>query len=203
MRERAEQYLGHEVKEAVITVPAYFNNNQREATKDAGEIAGLIVLSIVNEPTAAALAYGIDKDTTKKRNIFIFDLGGGTFDVSIVRIEGRKYDVLATYGDTHLGGEDFDQELVTYCIQRFKDQTDIDINTLGAKPKAKAIRRLRNECTKTKKILSAARQNDVICDALAEGEDCSVTITRAKFDQLCETHFNKIIPVVEKAINES
>ena len=119
IRERASQVLGEEVTEAVITVPAYFNNSQREATKDAGQLGGLRVLQMINEPTAAALEFGFKKDTTEMRNVFIFDLGGGTFDVSILQIEGKNYKVLATYGDTHLGGEDLDTELVMYCKKRF------------------------------------------------------------------------------------
>mmetsp|Transcript_23351 Transcript_23351/g.17777 ORF Transcript_23351/g.17777 Transcript_23351/m.17777 type:complete len:280 (+) Transcript_23351:74-913(+) len=150
MKEIAEAYLGREVKNAVITVPAYFNDSQRQATKDAGVIAGLNVLRIINEPTAAAIAYGLDKKGAEK-NVLIFDLGGGTFDVSLLTIEEGIFEVKATNGHTHLGGEDFDNRLVEYCIAEFKKKTGLDITK-----NQRAVRRLRTQCEKAKRILSAA-----------------------------------------------
>lgn len=141
MKEVAETYLGETVKNAVITVPAYFNDNQRQATKDAGSIAGLNVLRIINEPTAAAIAYGLDKKGDREQNILIFDLGGGTFDVSLLTIDGGVFEVKATAGDTHLGGEDFDNKIVDYCVAEFYKKNKIDI-----KGNARALRRLRCQC---------------------------------------------------------
>merc|ERR1711912_208162 len=151
MKEIAEAYLGKEVKDAVITVPAYFNDSQRQATKDAGTISGINVLRIINEPTAAAIAYGLDKQSAQEKNILIFDLGGGTFDVSLLTIEEGIFEVKATNGHTHLGGEDFDNKLVDFCMADFKKKTGIDI-----KNNARASRRLRTQCEKAKRVLSSA-----------------------------------------------
>jgi heat shock 70kDa protein 1/2/6/8 len=151
MKEIAEAYLGKTIKNAVVTVPAYFNDSQRQATKDAGTISGLNVQRIINEPTAAAIAYGLDKKGEGERNVLIFDLGGGTFDVSLLTIEDGIFEVKATNGDTHLGGEDFDNRIVDYCLQDFKKKTGIDISG-----NARALRRLRTQCEKAKRILSAA-----------------------------------------------
>lgn len=151
MREIAEAYLSKPVKDAVITVPAYFNDSQRQATKDAGAISGMNVLRIINEPTAAAIAYGLDKKSSQEKNVLIFDLGGGTFDVSLLTIEEGIFEVKATNGHTHLGGEDFDNRLVDYCIAEFKKKTGLDITG-----NARALRRLRTQCEKAKRILSAA-----------------------------------------------
>ena len=151
MKEVAETYLSKTIKSAVVTVPAYFNDSQRQATKDAGTIAGLNVLRIINEPTAAAIAYGLDKKSDKEKNVLIFDLGGGTFDVSLLTIEEGIFEVKATNGHTHLGGEDFDNRLVDFCIAEFKKKTGIDITG-----NARAVRRLRTQCEKAKRILSAA-----------------------------------------------
>merc|ERR1719194_157768 len=180
MREIAESYLGKAVKNAVVTVPAYFNDSQRQATKDAGTIAGLNVSRIINEPTAAAIAYGLDKKSQQEKNVLIFDLGGGTFDVSLLTIDEGIFEVKATNGHTHLGGEDFDNKLVDYCMADFKKKTGIDI----AK-NARALRRLRTQCEKAKRILSSAHQSPIECETLAEGEDYNTTITRAKFEDLC------------------
>merc|ERR1719432_246917 len=169
MKEIAETYLGKPVKNAVITVPAYFNDSQRQSTKDAGTIAGLNVQRIINEPTAAAIAYGLDKKNKGERNVLIFDLGGGTFDVSLLAIEDGIFEVKATNGHTHLGGEDFDNVLVDFCITQFKNHTGIDI-----KDNARAMRRLRTQCEKTKRILSSAHVSEIFCDTLAEGEDFSL-----------------------------
>jgi L1 cell adhesion molecule like protein len=151
MREIAEAYLSKPVKDAVITVPAYFNDSQRQATKDAGAISGMNVLRIINEPTAAAIAYGLDKKSAQEKNVLIFDLGGGTFDVSLLTIEEGIFEVKATNGHTHLGGEDFDNRLVDYCVAEFKKKTGLDITG-----NARALRRLRTQCEKAKRILSAA-----------------------------------------------
>jgi len=176
MKEVAETYIGQRVKDAVITVPAYFNDSQRQATKDAGTISGLNVLRIINEPTAAAIAYGLDKKGQGERNVLIFDLGGGTFDVSLLQIDDGVFEVKATAGDTHLGGEDFDNKLVEYCVNEFNKKKRIDI-----KGNARALRRLRTQCEKAKRILSSAAQTTIEVDSLAESEDFSLTITRAKF----------------------
>merc|ERR1712166_374176 len=153
MKEIAESYLGKPVKNAVVTVPAYFNDSQRQATKDAGQIAGLNVQRIINEPTAAAIAYGLDKKDQGERNVLIFDLGGGTFDVSLLSIEEGIFEVKATNGHTHLGGEDFDNILVEYCIEEFKKKSKIDI-----KGNNRSLRRLRTQCEKAKRTLSSAHQ---------------------------------------------
>lgn len=176
MKETAETYLGETVKNAVITVPAYFNDSQRQATKDAGSIAGLNVLRIINEPTAAAIAYGLDKKGKGEKNILIFDLGGGTFDVSLLTIDDGVFEVKATAGDTHLGGEDFDNKIVDYCAADFLKRKRIDI-----KNNARALRRLRTQCEKAKRILSSSAQTTIEVDSLAESEDFSLTLTRAKF----------------------
>jgi L1 cell adhesion molecule like protein len=181
-----------------VTVPAYFNDSQRQATKDAGTIAGLNVKRIINEPTAAAIAYGLDKKDQNERNVLIFDLGGGTFDVSLLTIDDGIFEVKATNGHTHLGGEDFDNVLVDYCMTQFKKQTGIDI-----KDNARAMRRLRTQCEKTKRILSSAHISEVYCDTLAEGEDFSVSISRALFEELCLPLFRKCMPPVEQALKDA
>lgn len=175
MKETAETYLGETIKNAVITVPAYFNDSQRQATKDAGSIAGLNVLRIINEPTAAAIAYGLDKKGKGEKNILIFDLGGGTFDVSLLTIDDGVFEVKATAGDTHLGGEDFDNKIVDYCAADFLKRKCIDIRN-----NARALRRLRTQCEKAKRILSSSAQTTIEVDSLAESEDFSLTLTRAK-----------------------
>lgn len=198
MKEIAEAYLSKTVKNAVITVPAYFNDSQRQATKDAGTISGLNVLRIINEPTAAAIAYGLDKKSSQEKNVLIFDLGGGTFDVSLLTIEEGIFEVKATNGHTHLGGEDFDNRLVDYCIAEFKKKTGIDITG-----NARALRRLRTQCEKAKRILSAAHQAPIECETLAEGEDFNTQITRAKFEELCMDLFRKCMPPVENVLKDS
>ena len=176
MKETAETYLGHQVKNAVITVPAYFNDSQRQATKDAGIISGLNVMRIINEPTAAAIAYGLDKQNQGEKNVLIFDLGGGTFDVSLLSMEGGVFEVKATAGDTHLGGEDFDNKVVDYCASEFLKKEGIDI-----RKNMRAMRRLRTQCEKAKRILSASAQTSIEVDSLADSIDFSLTLTRAKF----------------------
>src|SRR5438105_5431707 len=161
MKEIAEKYLGREVKHAVITVPAYFNDSQRQATKDAGLIAGLNVLRIINEPTAAAIAYGLDKKVEGERNVLIFDLGGGTFDVSVLTIDDGIFEVKSTAGDTHLGGEDFDNRMVNHFVEEFKRKHKKDITS-----NKRALRRLRTACERAKRTLSASTQASIEIDAL-------------------------------------
>jgi len=198
MKEIAESYLGKKVANAVVTVPAYFNDAQRQATKDAGTIAGLNVQRIINEPTAAAIAYGLDKKDSKERNVLIFDLGGGTFDVSLLSIEDGIFEVKATNGHTHLGGEDFDNRLVEFCMNEFKKKTKIDITGNN-----RSLRRLRTQCEKAKRTLSSAHQTMIECETLAEGEDFSYNMSRARFEELCIDQFRKCMPPVENVLKDS
>ena len=198
MKEIAESYLGTSVTNAVITVPAYFNDAQRQATKDAGIIAGLNILRIINEPTAAAIAYGLDKKSKTETNVLIYDLGGGTFDVSLLSIEDGVFEVKATAGDTHLGGEDFDRRLVEHCMTDFKRKNKIDISD-----NKRAMRRLQTACETMKKTLSNATIATIEIDALAEGIDYNTIISRAKFEDLCSDLFRKTIDPVEKVILDS
>jgi len=200
MKETAEAYLGQTVKDAVVTVPAYFNDSQRQATKDAGVIAGLNITRIINEPTAAAIAYGLDKKSVGggEQNILIFDLGGGTFDVSILSIDDGIFEVKATAGDTHLGGEDFDNRMVDHFIQEFKRKHKKDIS--GNK---RAVRRLRTACERAKRTLSSAAQANIEIDSLFEGIDFYTSITRARFEELCSDLFKGTLEPVEKALRDS
>jgi L1 cell adhesion molecule like protein len=197
MKEIAEAYIGEKVTDAVITVPAYFNDSQRQATKDAGVIAGLNVLRIINEPTAAAIAYGLDKKSVEK-NILICDVGGGTFDVSILTIDDSIFEVKATAGDTHLGGEDFDTIMVEYFMEEFKRKNRKDISE-----NARAVRRLRTACESAKRTLSSANVANLEIDSLYEGIDFASTITRAKFENICDGLFKKIMDPVEQVIRDS
>ncbi|KAG5183768.1 heat shock protein 70 [Tribonema minus] len=197
MKEIAEAYLGKEVKNAVITVPAYFNDSQRQATKDAGAISGLNVMRIINEPTAAAIAYGLDKKG-RERNILIFDLGGGTFDVSLLTIEEGIFEVKATAGDTHLGGEDFDNRMVDYFVQEFKKKFRKDLTT-----NQRALRRLRTACERAKRTLSSSTQAHIEIDSLFEGVDFNSTITRARFEDMNMDYFRKCMEPVEKVLRDS
>lgn len=199
MKETAESYLGRELKNAVITVPAYFNDSQRQATKDAGTIAGLNVLRIINEPTAAAIAYGLDKrQQAGEQNILIFDLGGGTFDVSLLTIENGIFEVKATAGDTHLGGEDFDNRLVEYFIAEFKKKYGKDIST-----QERAKRRLRTACERAKRTLSSSTQAIIEIDGLFEGIDFMSSISRARFEELCLDYFKHTMEPVEKVLRDA
>jgi len=200
MRSIAEAYLGHTVTDAVVTVPAYFNDQQRQATKDAGRIAGLNIKRIINEPTAAALAYGLDKKNQKRgeMKVLIFDLGGGTFDVSLLTIDDGVFEVKATAGDTHLGGEDFDNIIVDWAVEEFKRKTKIDI-----RENQRALRRLRTAAEKAKRTLSATTSTNIDVDSLAEGVDMSLPFTRAKFEQLCDTQFKKCLAPVEQVMRDS
>ncbi|XP_073405040.1 heat shock 70 kDa protein [Dendrobates tinctorius] len=198
MKETAEAYLGHQVTNAVITVPAYFNDSQRQATKDAGVIAGLNVLRIINEPTAAAIAYGLDKGTHGERNVLIFDLGGGTFDVSILTIDDGIFEVKATAGDTHLGGEDFDNRMVNHFVEEFKRKHKKDITQ-----NKRALRRLRTACERAKRTLSSSTQASIEIDSLYEGIDFYTSITRARFEELCSDLFRGTLEPVEKALRDA
>eukprot|EP00455_Lapot_gusevi_P005874 TRINITY_DN1250_c0_g1_i1.p1 TRINITY_DN1250_c0_g1~~TRINITY_DN1250_c0_g1_i1.p1 ORF type:complete len:659 (+),score=206.40 TRINITY_DN1250_c0_g1_i1:68-2044(+) len=199
MKEIAESYLGKEVKKAVVTVPAYFNDSQRQATKDAGAIAGLEVLRIINEPTAAAIAYGLDKAEGEERNVLIFDLGGGTFDVTLLTINGGIFEVKATNGDTHLGGEDFDNRLVTHFIDEFKRKNkNKDLST-----NQRALRRLRTACERAKRTLSSAAQATIEIDALFDSIDFQATIMRARFEELCGDLFRGTLTPVERVLQDA
>ncbi|KAJ8981540.1 hypothetical protein NQ317_009799 [Molorchus minor] len=199
MKEIADTYLGGKVTDAVITVPAYFNDSQRQATKDAGVIAGLNVLRIINEPTAAALAYGLDKNLKGEKNVLIFDLGGGTFDVSILSIdEGSLFEVKSTAGDTHLGGEDFDNRLVNHFVEEFKRKYKKDLSS-----NTRALRRLRTACERAKRTLSSSTEASIEIDALHDGVDFYSKITRARFEELCMDLFRSTLQPVEKALTDA
>jgi len=198
MKETAEAFLGKTVKDAVVTVPAYFNDSQRQATKDAGAIAHLNVLRIINEPTAAAIAYGLDKKQKGENNILIFDLGGGTFDVSLLTLDDGIFEVKATAGDTHLGGEDFDNRMVNHFIQEFKRKFKFDIT-----PNMRAVRRLRTACERAKRTLSSATQASIEIDSLHEGVDFYTSITRARFEELNQDLFRQCVGPVEKVLKDS
>jgi len=202
MKEIAESYLGKTVKNAVVTVPAYFNDSQRQATKDAGAIAGLNVMRIINEPTAAAIAYGLDKKSNMagERNVVIFDLGGGTFDVSLLTIEEGIFEVKATAGDTHLGGEDFDNRLLNHFCAEFKRKAKKDLLNSGNK---RALRRLRTACERAKRTLSSSAQASVEIDSLYEGVDFFTSITRARFEELCMDLFRSCMDPVEKVLRDA
>ena len=198
MKTTAEGFLGASVKNAVITVPAYFNDAQRQATKDAGAIAGLNVLRIINEPTAAAIAYGLDRLGSKSQNVLIFDCGGGTHDLSLLTIDEGVFEVLATAGDTHLGGEDFDNTLVDYCVGEFEKKTKTTL-----KGNARALRRLRTVVERAKRTLSSSTQAAVEVDSLAEGHDFNLTLTRAKFEQLCEPLFKRTTAPLDQLLRDA
>jgi heat shock 70kDa protein 1/2/6/8 len=200
MKETAENYLGHPVSKAVVTVPAYFNDSQRQSTKDACRIAGLEPLRIINEPTAAAIAYGLDNNNNKgkEKNVLIFDLGGGTFDVSILSIEDGIFEVKSTAGDTHLGGEDFDSRMLTHFIEEFKRKEKVDMRN-----NPRAVRRLRSACEKAKRTLSSSSTASIEIDALFDGKDFYSSITRARFEELCSDLFRKCIDPVEKVLQDA
>eukprot|EP01118_Nematostelium_gracile_P014301 TRINITY_DN553_c0_g2_i1.p1 TRINITY_DN553_c0_g2~~TRINITY_DN553_c0_g2_i1.p1 ORF type:complete len:675 (-),score=254.38 TRINITY_DN553_c0_g2_i1:57-2030(-) len=198
MKETAEAYLGKIVKDAVVTVPAYFNDSQRQATKDAGSIAGLNVKRIINEPTAAAIAYGLDKKGKTERNVLIFDLGGGTFDVSLLTIEDGIFEVKATAGDTHLGGEDFDNRMVNHFCDEFKRKYKKDLSG-----NSRALRRLRTACERAKRTLSSSTQASVEIDSLFEGTDFYTSITRARFEEMNADLFRGCLAPVEKVLKDA
>ena len=198
MKSTAENFLGKVVDSAVITVPAYFNDAQRQATKDAGVIAGLNVLRIINEPTAAAIAYGLDAEIKEEKKVLIFDLGGGTFDVSLLTIEDGIFEVMATAGNTHLGGEDFDNRLVEFFMEELKRKQRLDISQ-----NQRALRRLRTACERAKRTLSSSTQAFLEIDGLADGQDFSSTITRARFEDINMDYFNKCMEPVEKVLRDA
>ncbi|XP_059615740.1 heat shock 70 kDa protein cognate 4-like [Phlebotomus argentipes] len=198
MKETAEAYLGRSVTDAVVTVPAYFNDSQRQATKDSGVIAGLNVLRIINEPTAAAIAYGLDKKGSGEKNVLIFDLGGGTFDVSILTIEDGIFEVKSTAGDTHLGGEDFDNRMVNHFVQEFQRKHKKDLTS-----NKRALRRLRTACERAKRTLSASSQANIEIDSLFEGTDFYTSITRARFEELNSDLFRGTMEPVAKALRDA
>ncbi|XP_071794002.1 heat shock 70 kDa protein IV-like [Asterias amurensis] len=195
MREVAEAYLGQKIKDAVVTVPAYFNDQQRQATKDAGVIAGLNVLRIINEPTAAALAYGLDKKLTGEKNVLIFDMGGGTFDVSILSIDDGVFEVRSTAGDTHLGGEDFDNLLVSHLAAEFKRKHKKDVTN-----NPRSMRRLRTAAERAKRTLSSSTTANIEVDSLIDGIDFYTSVSRARFEELCSSLFRKSLGPVEQAL---
>ena len=199
MREVAETKLGKKVEKAVITVPAYFNDNQRQATKDAGAIAGLNVLRIINEPTAAAIAYGLGSGKSdKERHVLIYDLGGGTFDVSLLHIQGGVFTVKATAGDTHLGGQDFDTALLEHFRKEFLRKTKKEITD-----DPRAIRRLRTACERAKRTLSTVTQTTVEIDSLFDGEDFNTSITRARFEDINASLFKSTTAPVEQVLKDA
>ena len=197
MKTVAENFLGAKVKNAVITVPAYFNDSQRKSTKDAGTIAGLNVLRIINEPTAAAIAYGLDKKD-KERNILVFDLGGGTFDVSLLTIDNGVFEVISTNGDTHSGGEDFDHRIIDYLLKKIKKQHGKDL-----KGNKSAIQKLKTEIEKAKRHLSSSLQATIEIDELEQNFDFKDTLSRAKFEELNIDLFKKTMAPVEKVMEDS
>lgn len=199
MKEVAETKLDKKVEKAVITVPAYFNDNQRQATKDAGAIAGLNVLRIINEPTAAAIAYGLGSGKSEKeRNVLIYDLGGGTFDVSLLNIAGGVFTVKATAGDTHLGGQDFDTNLLEHFKKEFQKKAGKDLSG-----DSRALRRLRTACERAKRTLSNATSTSVEIDSLFEGEDFNTSITRARFEDLNAKSFSGTLEPVQQVLKDS
>jgi len=198
MKEIAESYLGTQVKDAVITVPAYFNDSQRQATKDAGTIAGLKVARIINEPTAAALAYGLNTTKKGEQNVLVFDLGGGTFDVTLLTLDEGVFEVKATGGNTHLGGEDFDNRMVEYFVKEFQRKFKKDISS-----NPRALRRLRTACERAKRSLSSSTQASIEIDSLYEGIDFYTTITRARFEELCMDLFRSCLTPVEQVLRDA
>jgi L1 cell adhesion molecule like protein len=198
LKAMAEAYLGQEIKDAVVTVPAYFNDAQRQATKDAGRIAGLNVMRLLAEPTSACIAYGLNENGKGERKVVIFDLGGGTFDVSLLTVEDGVFEVRATAGDTHLGGQDFDSRIVEWALEEFKRKTRLD-----ARASPKAIARLRLAAERAKKTLSTSNQTSLEVDSLFEGADFQATLTRAKFESLCDDLFRKCMAPVEQVLRDS
>ena len=198
LKKDAEDYLGKEVKDAIITVPANFNNSQRQSTINAGRMAGLNVIQTINEPTAAAIAYGLENESKKKKNVCVFDFGGGTFDVTVLSIKNKEFNVLSTGGDSHLGGADIDNLLVKHCIDEFKKETNIDISN-----NQKALRRLKTNCERVKMELSSIKESFIDIDSLAKDHDFYISITRILFEHLCNSIFEKCIKILDETIKES
>lgn len=202
MKETVETYTGHEMKNCVITCPAYFNNEQRQATKDAGAIAGLNVLRVINEPTAAAIAYGLDKQNNGERNVLIFDFGGGTHDVSLLTIDDGVFEVQATAGNSHLGGEDMDNRLTDYVMSEFvKKNKEYTVSKL--KENGRASRRIKSACEKAKRVLSSTTSTSIEIDSLVDGKDCNVSLTRAKFEELCADLFRDALEPVDRVLADA
>jgi heat shock protein 1/8 len=202
MKETVETYTGHEMKNCVITCPAYFNNEQRQATKDAGAIAGLNVLRVINEPTAAAIAYGLDKQNNGERNVLIFDFGGGTHDVSLLTIDDGVFEVKATAGNSHLGGEDMDNRLTDYVMSEFvKKNKDYTVSRL--KENGRASRRIKSACEKAKRVLSSTTSTSIEIDSLVDGKDCNISLTRAKFEELCADLFRDALEPVDRVLSDA
>jgi heat shock protein 1/8 len=202
MKETVETYTGHEMKNCVITCPAYFNNEQRQATKDAGAIAGLNVLRVINEPTAAAIAYGLDKQNNGERNVLIFDFGGGTHDVSLLTIDDGVFEVQATAGNSHLGGEDMDNRLTDYVMNEFvKKNKEYTVSKL--KENGRASRRIKSACEKAKRVLSSTTATSIEIDSLVDGKDCNVSLTRAKFEELCADLFRDALEPVDRVLTDA
>ena len=198
MKQTAESFLGEKVTQAVITVPAYFNDSQRQATKDAGAIAGLNVLRIINEPTAAAIAYGLDANKSDEQNILIFDLGGGTFDVSLLSLDDGVFEVKATAGDTHLGGEDFDNRIMEFALREFKRKNKLDPSS-----NPRSMRRLKTACEDVKRALSSTTSSVIEIDSFFEGIDLNVALSRARFESLCSDLFRNCLKPVEQVLKDS
>ena len=199
LKKDAEDFLGREVKEAVITVPAYFNNNQRQSTIDAAKIAGFNEIRTINEPTAAAIAYGLENICEHEKKIMVFDFGGGTLDITILKIKNKQFEVITSSGDSHLGGEDIDNELVNFCVKQFKVKEGIEISSKNQK----ALKRLKKECIEAKHILSIAKEASIYIKSLSEETDLDLKINRIEFNNICEEIFEKCIKHVENSINES
>eukprot|EP01052_Picozoa_sp_SAG31_P019680 SAG31_NODE_1446_length_8318_cov_8.573914_5_plen_334_part_00 len=200
MKETAEAHLGHPVTDAVVTVPAYFNDAQRQATKDAGQIAGLNILRIINEPTAAAIAYGLDKKDAGCQKVLVYDMGGGTFDVTLLEIEDGVFEVKATAGDTHLGGEDFTNAIVEHCLSDLQRKHKV---RLDRKKDGRAIRRLWTACDNAKRALSSSESATIEVDSLTDGVDYEQQLSRAKFEELNLPHFNRSMVSVERVLKDA
>ena len=198
MKETAESYLGTTCNNAVVTMPAYFNDSQRQATKDAGTISDMNVLHIINKSTAAAIAYGLDKKVSGERNVLIFDLGGGTFDVSLLTIEDGIFEVKATAGDTHLGAEDFDNHLINHFVHEFKRKNKKDLSSNPC-----ALHHLRTACERAKRTLSSAAQTSIEIDSLFKGIDFYTSLTRARFEEFCQDLFCGTLEPIEKVLRDS
>ena len=198
LKQTATDFLGKEVKDAIITIPTYFNDSQKQSIKDAGTISGLNVLQIISEPAAAAIAFGLDKQNKTERIVLIFDLGSGNLSISLLSLEDGLYEVMAIIGNTHLGGEDFDNRLIEYCAEEFKRKTGIDI-----KSNPKALSRVRTSCERAKITLSTATQAIVDIDALMDGKDLNIVITRSKFKDLCMDLFKECITPIENVIKDA
>jgi heat shock protein 1/8 len=198
LKDVAEKYLGEEVSNAVVTVPAYFNDQQRQATKDAGVICGLNILRVINEPTAAAICYGLNSNSTEEKKVLIFDCGGGTQDVSLLELDGGVLEVLATAGDSHLGGEDLDKRLVDHCVREFRSKSKLDISE-----NQRSLRRLKTACERAKRTLSSSTTATIEIDSLFEGTDFNTTITRARFENMCMDLFQKCMKPVDQVLKDA